>query len=314
MAIRPFTPFPPPPLKFRTAGFPQYGFKRTVSSDLHGPRHLYAATVEISPVSGHSVVGLPSKRHSPSLTRLIRPVALGSANGYSVRQPPRLLWPHPSLWPGTPAYELFQSVLPVPELPQFTPRVCWVRVVSRTPAVSTAALDCCFTVDAAFAVFASARQPHRQTFRPWPGQCNEAAEFALCYDPIPLLALHRPGRLRPSFHCGCHHPTASVITKRVSVNSRYRSFTGKTRGLMGCEQRSQNTMRDPKRIAGLLKVLEEFWRGEPDLRLGQLIVVAARYSGRNVVCQEIFYLEDEDMLRGIEELARMKRNAHRPPI
>jgi hypothetical protein len=28
MAIRPFTPFPPPPLKFRTAGFPQYGFKR----------------------------------------------------------------------------------------------------------------------------------------------------------------------------------------------------------------------------------------------------------------------------------------------
>ncbi len=24
MAIRPFTPFPPPPLKFRTAGFPQY--------------------------------------------------------------------------------------------------------------------------------------------------------------------------------------------------------------------------------------------------------------------------------------------------
>ena len=70
-------------------------------------------------------------------------------------------------------------------------------------------------------------------------------------------------------------------------------------------------MRDPKRIAGLLKVLEEFWRGEPDLRLGQLIVVAARYSGRNVVCQEIFYLEDEDMLRGIEELARMKRNAHR---
>src|SRR6266404_5501196 len=29
-------------------------------------------------------------------------------------------------------------------------------------------------------------------------QRNEAADFTLCYDPIPLLALPRPGRLRPS--------------------------------------------------------------------------------------------------------------------
>ena len=27
MAIRPFTPFPPPPLKFRKVGFPDYGLK-----------------------------------------------------------------------------------------------------------------------------------------------------------------------------------------------------------------------------------------------------------------------------------------------
>jgi hypothetical protein len=71
-------------------------------------------------------------------------------------------------------------------------------------------------------------------------------------------------------------------------------------------------MRDPKRIAGLLKVLEEAWRSEPDCRLGQLIVLAASFNGRKIVCPEIFYLEDEDMLRGIEELARRKRNAHRP--
>ena len=165
MAIRPFTPFPPPPLKFRTAGFPQYGFKRVVSSDLHGSRHLYAATVEISPVSVCSVVGLSPKRHSPSLTRHTRPVALGSASGCSVRRPPRLLRPHPSLWPSASAYGLCPTRSRIPEGPQFTPRACLVRVVSRTPAVSTAALDCCFTVDAAFAVFASARQPHRQTVR-----------------------------------------------------------------------------------------------------------------------------------------------------
>jgi len=41
----------------------------------------------------------------------------------------------------------------------------WNRVVSRTPAVSTAAFDCYFTVDAAFAHFREARQPHRQTVR-----------------------------------------------------------------------------------------------------------------------------------------------------
>ena len=34
--------FPSPPLKFRTAGFPQYGFKWDVSCDLRQPPDLYA--------------------------------------------------------------------------------------------------------------------------------------------------------------------------------------------------------------------------------------------------------------------------------
>jgi uncharacterized protein YihD (DUF1040 family) len=55
-----------------------------------------------------------------------------------------------------------------------------------------------------------------------------------------------------------------------------------------------------------LKVLEETWREEPDLRLGQIIVSAANLSGRQVVCPEIFHLEDEDMLKGIEKLAKRK--------
>jgi uncharacterized protein YihD (DUF1040 family) len=65
-------------------------------------------------------------------------------------------------------------------------------------------------------------------------------------------------------------------------------------------------MRDPKRITGLLKVLEDTWREEPDLRLGQIIVSAANLSGRQVVCPEIFHLEDEELLKGIEELAKRK--------
>ena len=50
--------FPPPPPKFRTAGFPQYGFKQAVSRDLHGPSHLYATTVEVLTTRVYSVVGL----------------------------------------------------------------------------------------------------------------------------------------------------------------------------------------------------------------------------------------------------------------
>jgi len=72
------------------------------------------------------------------------------------------------------------------------------------------------------------------------------------------------------------------------------------------------TKRDPKRIAGLLKVLEEVWRDESDCRLGQIIVSATILSGRKVVCPEIFHLEDEDLLRGIKELAKGKQNARRP--
>ena len=67
-----------------------------------------------------SVVGLYAKRHSRPLTPHTRPVALGSASGYSVRQPLRLLWPHPSFCPPPPV-----SFMPAAprrtEVPQFTP-------------------------------------------------------------------------------------------------------------------------------------------------------------------------------------------------
>ena len=48
----------------------------------------------------------------------------------------------------------------------------------------------------------------------WP--CNEAAKFALCYGPEELIALHRPGRLRSSFHLLSRLTKASNITTRVN--------------------------------------------------------------------------------------------------
>jgi len=43
MGIRPCITFPRPPLKFRTAGFPQYGFKPVVGGNLRPHAGLYAA-------------------------------------------------------------------------------------------------------------------------------------------------------------------------------------------------------------------------------------------------------------------------------
>src|ERR1035438_210094 len=55
MVIRPCIPVPPPPLRFRTAGFPQYGSKR----DCKAPP---------SPVRQHELIGVP--RPSQVSTRL----------------------------------------------------------------------------------------------------------------------------------------------------------------------------------------------------------------------------------------------------
>ena len=83
--------FPLPPLKFRTVGFPQCGFKRPVRRALHpGTRSFDTAPVEISATRVDSVVGLSPKRHARPLTPHTRP--LGSASGCIVHQPHRLLW------------------------------------------------------------------------------------------------------------------------------------------------------------------------------------------------------------------------------
>ncbi len=66
-------------------------------------------------------------------------------------------------------------------------------------------------------------------------------------------------------------------------------------------------MRDPDRIPAILRALEEVWRADPDLRLGQLLVNATNFSGRKVVCPEIFYAEDDVMLKGIEHYRGLRK-------
>lgn len=55
-------------------------------------------------------------------------------------------------------------------------------------------------------------------------------------------------------------------------------------------------MRDIHRIPKILNELERIWKANPDLRLGQLIVVGTKPKEP---CPEVFYIEDEKLLEGL---------------
>lgn len=60
-------------------------------------------------------------------------------------------------------------------------------------------------------------------------------------------------------------------------------------------------MRDINRIPGILKELEQIWKANPDLRLGQLIVNATRPKDP---CPSVFFIEDEDLVKGIRGIGK----------
>jgi len=57
-------------------------------------------------------------------------------------------------------------------------------------------------------------------------------------------------------------------------------------------------MRDPARIEVLLNTLRAVWEANPDLRLGQIMVIATKPRDP---MPEIFYIEDELLLQGLLE-------------
>lgn len=58
-------------------------------------------------------------------------------------------------------------------------------------------------------------------------------------------------------------------------------------------------MRDQKRIDEVLRVLREVWTANPDIRLGQLVVNAARLARPNA---PPFYVEDDDMYAALYDV------------
>jgi hypothetical protein len=121
-----------------------------------------------------------------------------------------------TLGSSVPTYEFAVRSIPGREVPQFTLPVSFLRAVFRTPADQTTALGRFFVARFGLPHLcrgSASAFPHV----PVPAWLrNEAAKFALCYGPEELLALHRPGRLRSSFHLQSRLTKASNITTRVN--------------------------------------------------------------------------------------------------
>jgi len=102
------------------------------------------------------------------------------------------------------------------EAPQFAPRVLPLRAAFCTPVDRTVAHGCFFTVRTSLRHLCTGSASTTHTRRFSRGKRNEAAKFALCYGPEGSLALHRQGRLLPSFHLPKSPPRDVGYTMRAN--------------------------------------------------------------------------------------------------
>jgi len=64
-------------------------------------------------------------------------------------------------------------------------------------------------------------------------------------------------------------------------------------------------LRDPKRIDRILEKVKKAWKKNTDLRLCQLLSVAA-IAGSRHPSNDLFYLEDDKLEEGIEKAFEVK--------
>ena len=67
-------------------------------------------------------------------------------------------------------------------------------------------------------------------------------------------------------------------------------------------------MRDKNRIPKILNELELIWKDNPDFRLGQIIMIETRPKNP---CPEVFYIEDEDILKGIQSIGQRSKSSEK---
>jgi uncharacterized protein YihD (DUF1040 family) len=66
-------------------------------------------------------------------------------------------------------------------------------------------------------------------------------------------------------------------------------------------------MRDATRIPRVLDAIREVWEREPEMRLAQLLVNAAKAGSYEDVSQsKMFYIEDDQLLEGLKNIEKLK--------
>jgi hypothetical protein len=215
--------FLPPPLKFRTAGFPQYGFKRevrmTTFAALWGDLYVALAPA-LAPYGpeGHAYYWAGAVLRSALVHRpLARQQVLLSCQVfayYGLIRASRLL---------PPIYALDGGSLPFPEVQagnERFPNLLCLSVFSVPPSLPRqaerllSAIPSSLTV--AFPRSRGGRRLRRHAIRSRHGPHSRGCKVRLMLRPGELLALHRSGRLRSSFHLRSRLPEASNITTRVN--------------------------------------------------------------------------------------------------
>ena len=97
MTTKPCITFPAPPLKFRTAGFPQYGFKAGLSDDAFLYQHSLPPSFVLAVAAHYSPLRVGAdrsvKHHRSSESQSLYPRGPRSGAGYSVPYPHRLIGP-----------------------------------------------------------------------------------------------------------------------------------------------------------------------------------------------------------------------------
>ena len=178
--------FPPPSLKFRTSGFPQYGFKPDFGDNLHRPTRPAYMPPGVQDLCPYGPYGHVNGVAAWTLRSIPMYIGIGSPAGYVVPPGHRLLWPHPrlsaspvDLWINTTGL----CIMPRPRASPIYSACPSLRATSRTPADRTAADGCYFAVRGSLRPICtgSASAGSRKSVRAW--LRNEAAEFALCCGP-----------------------------------------------------------------------------------------------------------------------------------
>jgi len=191
-----------------------------------------AAIVEVSSVRVLFRSRACARRHSRPLTPHTCPVALGSASGYAVRRPHRLLWPHPSFWSAPPVLSIIASGLCAT---QKVPTFIWQSLMTCCRPYSDG-----FShpvrlqiADLAFTHLPGVRQPYFPTHQSTCGTFNEAATFALCCGPSSCWP--RSGRDVYSRACATQVTSGYVGYDYTGVrHTRDRTYTGCSVSLVGC--------------------------------------------------------------------------------